>query len=424
LFVDYNEDAEPTHERKPLRRCWGAGSHSADYIVLTPDGDVYVEALSCPPFRSVLCGDGRALPPGLGAALGRPVYIFGENGLLAPESLIDFKAKAEREMKRLRRAHPGRYAHAPPPVQALVELPAGPVVAADAPKWYRNDTNGGRDPLAVHEGARVWVVVSAGSGDQFGQEVPLDVVRSQGVVNGDKGVLNFSNTHSVFIQAFSATDTSGEIDKMKDEWAGLTPRPGSGLPSTAPPVALDAPEDARTLPVERSSAGERHRVWRSVADALSEAAFSDWPLSGPRTAAWYAREIGRTGMGPVSRHHAWRQENNLKNEDGHSVRHEMLSEVLELLGSCDQLDLSNLAGVEALARALQYEEFEVRKKSELRSPYSNAEHFMGRQKRVGGCLICPDLTEWVATKSSKDSAILKEQRKADEERALAKKREK
>jgi hypothetical protein len=36
-----------------------------------------------------------------------PVYIFGENGLLAPVSLIGFKAKTEREMKRLRRAHPG-----------------------------------------------------------------------------------------------------------------------------------------------------------------------------------------------------------------------------------------------------------------------------------------------------------------------------
>jgi hypothetical protein len=53
-----------------------------------------------------LCGEWlRSL--WLVAALGRPVYIFGENGLLAPGSLIGFKAKVEREMKRLRRAHPG-----------------------------------------------------------------------------------------------------------------------------------------------------------------------------------------------------------------------------------------------------------------------------------------------------------------------------
>jgi hypothetical protein len=55
---------------------------------------------------------------------------------------------------------------------------------------------------------------AAGSGDQVGQEVPLDVVRSQDVVNGNKGVLGSSSSHSMFTLAFSATDTSGEMDKM------------------------------------------------------------------------------------------------------------------------------------------------------------------------------------------------------------------
>jgi hypothetical protein len=59
------------------------------------------------------------------------------------------------------------------------------------------------------------VVVSAGSGDQFGEEVPLDVVRSRGIVNGYKGVLGLSDTHAVFIQAFLATEVRAVVDKLK-----------------------------------------------------------------------------------------------------------------------------------------------------------------------------------------------------------------
>ena len=100
--------------------------------------------------------------------------------------------------------------------------------------------------------------------------------------------------------------------------------------------------------------------------------------------------------------------------------HEILSEVIEMLGCVDQLDLPNLAGIEVLARHLQYVEHEVKKKQDAKKAGdTGAEYFLARAKRSGGALIAPELIKWVADRAARDSAILKEQRKAAEERALA-----
>ena len=65
-------------------------------------------------------------------------------------------------------------------------------------------------------------------------------------------------------------------------------------------------------------------------------------------------------------------------------------------------------------------EFETKKKVEAKTGVDNQEHFLGRHRRTGGALVCPALSAWVAEKAAKESAILKEQRKATEERRLLK----
>eukprot|EP00971_Amphidinium_carterae_P190185 3774992-Amphidinium_carterae.1 len=52
------------------------------------------------------------------------------------------------------------------------------------------------------------------------------------------------------------------------------------------------------------------------------------------------------------------------------------------------------------------------------------EYFLGRSKRAGGAIVSPELLRYVAERASRDSAILKETRKASEEKALARKHEK
>ncbi len=82
--------------------------------------------------------------------------------------------------------------------------------------------------------------------------------------------------------------------------------------------------------------------------------------------------------------------------------------------------MGNLACVESAVRHLQYTEHEVKKRSEAKKTPDSSEYFLGRHKRTGGALICPDLLKWVSERASRDANILKEQRKVTEERALAK----
>ena len=63
----------------------------------------------------------------------------------------------------------------------------------------------------------------------------------------------------------------------------------------------------------------------------------------------------------------------------------------------------------------------MKKKVESKRAPDGAEYFLGRAKRTGGALISPELTKWVAERAQRDSQILKEQRKAAEERSLARK---
>lgn len=91
-----------------------------------------------------------------------------------------------------------------------------------------------------------------------------------------------------------------------------------------------------------------------------------------------------------------------------------------MFGCLDQLDMFNLHGVEAICRTLQYQEHEIHKKLEAKRADNskNMEWFLGRAKRIGNPIISPELVEWVAKKAASESTILKEQRKAAEERAL------
>jgi hypothetical protein len=110
----------------------------------------------------------------------------------------------------------------------------------------------------------------------------------------------------------------------------------------------------------------------------------------------------------------------LKDDERVGLNHEIISEILEYAINVDQLDITNLSSFECALRHLQVMEGEVKRKSEAKRGFDSNEYFLGRSRRTGGALVCPALTKWGAEKASADSAILKEQRKATEERALHK----
>jgi hypothetical protein len=86
---------------------------------------------------------------------------------------------------------------------------------------------------------------------------------------------------------------------------------------------------------------------------------------------------------------------------------QLLSEVLERTITYSQLDLSNLACAETLCRRMPLIKFETRKKRDARKGGGSS-----------GSVYSPELQMHIADKASRDTAILREQRKAADERAL------
>ena len=74
-----------------------------------------------------------------------------------------------------------------------------------------------------------------------------------------------------------------------------------------------------------------------------------------------------------------------------------------------------------MTRHLQYVEFEVKKKRDAKAPSDGAHYFRPRVRQTGGAILDPELMEFIASKASQGSAVLKAQRHAAEEQALAKK---
>ena len=142
-------------------------------------------------------------------------------------------------------------------------------------------------------------------------------------------------------------------------------------------------------------------------------------MDGPRTALYVVKEISKQAGGPVQRHMTWKHDNKLQEEERNAVTHEMLSEILELAATHDQLDISNLARMEAMSRRLQYIEQRIKKKREAGRDFDTQDYYLGRTRRTGGAITSPELQKWVAKSAARDSAILKEERKAAEERAFA-----
>eukprot|EP00973_Karenia_brevis_P056924 7918184-Karenia_brevis.AAC.1 len=85
--------------------------------------------------------------------------------------------------------------------------------------------------------------------------------------------------------------------------------------------------------------------------------------------------------------------------------------------------MANIASAELLVRQLQL----IEQKHAERLPGSSEDGdsgmhlFLGTSNTRGGICVAPSLSEYIAEEAKKESAVLKEQRKAREERSLARK---
>lgn len=168
--------------------------------------------------------------------------------------------------------------------------------------------------------------------------------------------------------------------------------------------------------------------------SVSESEKPDFPVAGPRTVGWVTRFLGRRGTAPDDHHRWWRSTARLTGAGWAVAEHQQCCRYLALAGSYDQLDITNLACLEAVARRLQTIEFQYKKrvKDHERGAGGSTAALAGQVLisldemdlfegggHVSTTVCCsPLLIEHVSHELEKEACIHKEARKAREQRSL------
>ena len=206
---------------------------------------------------------------------------------------------------------------------------------------------------------------------------------------------------------------------------GPPPDDDSGPPDGGDDGKADL--DPRILEVKMIG-GERRRDFRSLGHDVEEVAFETWPLSGPRTAMWVLMFLLRRGVAPIDHHCWWLSTCRLTASDWGTSEHYSCCWILELMGSFDQLDLPNIAAVEAVARRLQAIEWQYRERVRETSrshvvasvgvagvpalTTGEVDLFEGAATTNATLMVCPLLIRYVSDESKTEADVSKAARKA------------
>ncbi|CAK0828904.1 unnamed protein product [Prorocentrum cordatum] len=409
ILVRYAAD-DLWHERV---LCWALPadkSGAVHWVVATPDGDMYVETIEggSPDDSPVEwirpAADGR-LPAGFQDA----VYSFqrGEiDGALLEKCV---KKGATMALKGAKEHGEAPVSMAPGGRRVPIEDVVGvgfvqPALRDGVPDVA--ESGGGVVAGIATPGTGVWRVVE--EGNSLGYDVGREV-KPVMVYIGCKGVYLPDGKDAVFVE-FS---DEGEADFVKR----VAPRP---RPKEAPA------QDARTLAIKFNPQG-RMRDWRDVVDSCQQEDFEDFPVSGPRSMSWCLHFLRRRHT-PLDHHLMFRSTCSLKPEQWGVAEHETLLRIIELAGQYDQLDVTNLACMEAAARRVQTIEWAYHDKiretdagSTSRLSIEEATAFSGLSRAGDLMMVAPALLEHAKLQVEKDAAIMKNIRKAKEERELRRK---
>jgi hypothetical protein len=177
--------------------------------------------------------------------------------------------------------------------------------------------------------------------------------------------------------------------------------------------------DARVLAIIEDD-GRRHRNFRESVRDMSETDWPGWPVLGPRTTRWVLRFIAEHDIAPRARHTKWRHEAGLSPSDPYVDDHDLALRVIQMAVEFDQLNITELASFELLARRAQMAEWRHRDRLISRNSIEDGLEddylYMGTAETRGLILMAPDLADHVTGELHKEANILKERRKVKEER--------
>eukprot|EP00438_Fugacium_kawagutii_P013922 Skav213474 [mRNA] locus=scaffold565:36349:39146:+ [translate_table: standard] len=342
-----------------------------DYVVGTPDQDVFVESLSLlnDDLRGIRVKNApNALPPGIAAAnvYALPAFTAVELGAMRQQALAILAA--ERTARGLDRA-----AGAAPAGQAADEVVNGQLywVAAEMKGLYKY-------------GDRVALVPDA-------------------LVDGGKAVHTLPDGSSMFVQCMLGEKIK-EFKKNPASW------------------------DHRIAPVEYDGMGKAETSLKDLAKLCTEVP-ADWALTGPRTARWCVSYLITENLGLEGHHERVRHLCRLDSSSWGMQEHYQLAMTMKYALQNDQVNPYNNLFTEVIFRRLQTIEYAYMDKArEQEAKAVGGKLSLEEQPTFGGItraaatlMICPDLLSHVKNEVEKDASLAKNLRKAREERELNRK---
>ena len=128
------------------------------------------------------------------------------------------------------------------------------------------------------------------------------------------------------------------------------------------------------------------------------------------------------GGSPSAWHHRWQSPAKAQSSEPGVQAHDAFCRTLEIMLCFDQLSLGSLASAEYVCRQIQLVEEKYKEKAGSNASVELVQEqhlFGGHFSRTNLC-ICLDLSAWIAEEMKTEAAVMKERRKAREERALQK----
>ncbi|CAK0908097.1 unnamed protein product, partial [Prorocentrum cordatum] len=403
VLVEYVGYANVWHERLVVLAPDGSGLACA----LTPDDDSYEEDLfaAAEVRRWLRCEGGRmgACPP---AAAG--MHVHGFRGVPAPARVAQVLAAGA---ARMGVALGGGDAVMPNLVGAAGGARPRPGAAGIAPAG----------------GAAAAALAAGGVGPPAGMLVAAPPAAPAAGIGGPAVAAGVAGLAAALAggpaaPVAGAPALAGPPPPLVAAPAAAGPAAAAGGLGAA--AAAAAPADARIQPVTHDLQGQRHADYRSAVMNMTEGAFPDWPVRGPRTALWVLKFMEAHGGTSLVRHSRWLSETRLQGHEPGVDEHERACRTLERMVIYDQLNVANLASGEMLARSVQLQEERYRDRvaPAADSGSLDARVLLGTDQLRGNACVAPMLQDHIKDELTKMNAYRKEQRKAREERDLARKK--
>ena len=347
-----------------------------EYIICTPDADVYVEDLSImnDDLRGIRLKPSPAvLPPGIapGQVYGLPAFSAAEIALMrATATTLLGQERVTRGLAAVGAGRAGEAAGAAPIVNS-------PTVEPDVLYWLAAET--------------------------LGSYKHGDVVEGVGAAlnEGDKSVHTLADGKALFVECMRG-DKVTEFKKKPASW------------------------DHRTTGVDLDTLGKTEASLKDVAHKSSETPMS-WTLTGPRTARWCVSYLIVENLGLEGHHERFRQLCKLDSSSWGIQEHYQLSMTIKYAIQTDQLNPYNNLFCEVIFRRLQTIEFAYMERArEQESKAVGGKLSLEEQSTFGGItraaatlMVCPELLDHVKAEVERDANLAKNLRKAREERELA-----